>query len=114
MGWKTAKTKGAAKIRTIMKRDGNHCWLCGEPFSGASGRKPSLDHVIPRSKGGSDRNENLKLAHTSCNNKRGDKLACLIGDSSPELKELLKATEGECSFIDLGYCVTGIKSQDRG
>lgn len=65
------KSKRAGKIRTLLARDGNLCWLCGEPFANKSGRKPSLDHVIPRSKGGSNRNENLRLAHGRCNWERG-------------------------------------------
>jgi 5-methylcytosine-specific restriction endonuclease McrA len=31
----------------------------------------TLDHVIPRAFGGSNRIENLRLAHVSCNERRG-------------------------------------------
>lgn len=37
------------------------CWLCGE--SGAD----TADHVIPRSRGGSNAVENLRPAHLGCN-----------------------------------------------
>ena len=33
---------------------------------------PTLDHVIPRSKGGSDDRSNLRTAHLWCNSLRGD------------------------------------------
>lgn len=65
-------SRGASKVRTLLWRDGNLCWLCGMPFSKQHGKKPSLDHVIPKSKGGSNRNENLRLAHSRCNRDRGD------------------------------------------
>ena len=56
----------------LLERDGDRCWLCGEPFSNKSGRKPSLDHVIPKSKGGTTAMDNMRLAHSRCNYKRGD------------------------------------------
>jgi len=36
------------------------------------GDSPSLDHVIPVSKGGSNYFENLLLVHRDCNGERGD------------------------------------------
>lgn len=58
----------------IIERDGDKCWLCGEPFSNKPGRKPSLDHVIPKSQGGTAKLDNMKLAHSRCNYKRGNML----------------------------------------
>ena len=52
----------------IYKRDGNKCQYCG------STRSLTIDHVIPRSKGGDDSWENLVVACASCNVKKGDKL----------------------------------------
>lgn len=52
----------------IYKRDENKCQYCG------STRGLTLDHVIPRSKGGKDTWENLVVACSSCNTKKGDKL----------------------------------------
>ncbi|WP_084653994.1 HNH endonuclease [Nocardia altamirensis] len=45
---------------------GSTCHLCGR--RGAT----TADHVIPRSKGGTDALENLRPAHKSCNSSRGD------------------------------------------
>lgn len=63
-----------AKKRFLWKRDGNRCWLCG----GVLGRlgdegpwEPTLDHIIPRSRDGSNAIENLRLAHKLCNGRRG-------------------------------------------
>ena len=52
----------------IYKRDNNTCQYCG------SRSKLTIDHVIPRSKGGDDSWTNLVVACSSCNTKKGDKL----------------------------------------
>lgn len=59
----------------IYQRDDWTCQLCLEPVE-RDGDKwgdwaPSLDHVVPRSKGGSDDWDNLRLAHRWCNAVRG-------------------------------------------
>ncbi|TNE68419.1 HNH endonuclease [bacterium] len=53
--------------KNILKRDGNHCQYCG--------RKDDLtiDHVIPRSRGGSDEWDNLVACCSSCNVKKGNR-----------------------------------------
>jgi len=58
------------KRRVLLKRDGPICWLCLKEL------KPSeitLDHVIPRKSGGSNKTENLRLACLDCNGKRANK-----------------------------------------
>ena len=52
----------------IYKRDKNKCQYCGATKS------LTIDHVIPKSKGGEDTWENLVVACSSCNVKKGDKL----------------------------------------
>jgi len=52
----------------IYKRDNNTCQYCGAKS------KLTIDHVIPRSKGGGDTWENLVVACSSCNCKKSDKL----------------------------------------
>jgi DNA-directed RNA polymerase subunit RPC12/RpoP len=52
----------------IYKRDNNTCQYCG------STRKLTLDHVLPRSKGGRDTWSNLVVACSRCNTRKGDKL----------------------------------------
>ncbi len=51
-----------------MKRDGHKCAYCGR------GDLPlTIDHVIPKSKGGDECWENLVAACLPCNNKKGDR-----------------------------------------
>jgi 5-methylcytosine-specific restriction endonuclease McrA len=54
--------------RNILKRDGHKCVYCGR------GDLPlTIDHIIPRSKGGDDSWENLVSACLPCNNRKGDR-----------------------------------------
>jgi 5-methylcytosine-specific restriction endonuclease McrA len=52
----------------IFKRDQNQCQYCGK------NRDLTLDHLIPRSRGGKSVWTNLVTACLSCNAKKGDKL----------------------------------------
>lgn len=52
--------------RGVLRRDGQRCAYCG---AGAS----TVDHVIPRSRGGGDTWENLVAACLRCNNIKGDR-----------------------------------------
>lgn len=67
----------------LYKRDGGHCWLCGRfcdwnDKSEQDGtivcgeRYPSIDHVIPLSRGGLHSWENVRLACRLCNSLKGD------------------------------------------
>lgn len=51
----------------IYKRDGNKCQYCGAT------KHLTIDHIIPRSKGGGDHWHNLVVACSTCNTKKGDK-----------------------------------------
>ena len=50
------------------KRDGNKCQYCN------STRNLTIDHIIPKCRGGQDSWENLVVSCSSCNTKKGDKL----------------------------------------
>lgn len=64
------------KVRSaIYQRDSWLCQLCFEPTSRVYSHddlfSPTLDHIVPQSRGGSDEPENLRLAHMICNSERG-------------------------------------------
>ena len=54
--------------KNILQRDQNSCQYCGY-----KGDKLSIDHVIPRSRGGLDTWENVTTACLSCNVFKGNK-----------------------------------------
>ncbi|MCU0330338.1 MAG: HNH endonuclease [Candidatus Kapabacteria bacterium] len=54
--------------KNILRRDGHRCQYCG-----ATHAPLTVDHVIPRSRGGGDHWENLVCACVHCNNKKGSR-----------------------------------------
>ena len=54
--------------RNIFARDNNQCQYCGKKFPTS---ELSLDHVVPRSKGGTSTWENIVCACVSCNVRKG-------------------------------------------
>src|SRR5262245_50193776 len=57
--------------RTIRERDGNRCQYTGALLRPEDG---SLDHVVPRSRGGKDRWENLVWSSKAVNARKGNRL----------------------------------------
>ncbi|MFH0992252.1 MAG: HNH endonuclease [bacterium] len=55
--------------KNILRRDGHKCQYCGR------GDYPlTVDHILPKARGGQDTWENLVCACVRCNNKKGDRL----------------------------------------
>lgn len=55
--------------RALVRRDGYRCRKCGTTHG-----ELTIDHVIPRSKGGSNRLENLQLLCATCNEWKADEV----------------------------------------
>ncbi|MGW8124018.1 HNH endonuclease [Roseivirga echinicomitans] len=53
--------------QNIFKRDGQKCQYCGSP------KRLTLDHVMPKSRGGKSTWQNLVTACHNCNSNKGDK-----------------------------------------
>lgn len=67
----------------VYKRDNGICYICGkacdwDDYTERNGviiygdNYPSRDHVIPKSKGGGNTWDNIRLAHRLCNSHKGD------------------------------------------
>lgn len=52
--------------RGVLRRDNQHCAYCG-------GTATTIDHVLPRSRGGADSWENLVACCLKCNNLKSDR-----------------------------------------
>jgi 5-methylcytosine-specific restriction endonuclease McrA len=63
--------------QNIFKRDGNVCQYCGTP------RDLTLDHVLPKARGGTSTWTNLVTACKRCNAKKGDSLPDEAGMKLP-------------------------------
>ena len=58
---------GSFTLEQIAQRDNHRCYLCGRRVSV---RNATLDHIIPLAMGGRDSEDNVALAHRSCNSKK--------------------------------------------
>jgi 5-methylcytosine-specific restriction endonuclease McrA len=54
--------------KNILRRDGYRCQYCSR-----GDVTLTIDHIVPKSKGGDDTWENLVAACVNCNNKKGDR-----------------------------------------
>lgn len=74
------KSSVSSKVRAkVFKRDNYTCVSCGwmQPRPNdarRTGRFLTLDHIIPRSEGGSNFQENLVTKCSRCNNEKGKRL----------------------------------------
>lgn len=83
---KNMKRRGAAgkplTVRELLDRDGNICYICDRAIdvslSGSDNLGPTVDHVIPLARGGTNQGSNLRLTHRQCNTKKGVSLPALI------------------------------------
>lgn len=75
--------------KNLVARDHGKCGYCGKSGS-------TIDHIIPRSKGGQHVWENVVLACSPCNQKKGDQILSSLGW---ELRVTPKAPHGLVWFI---------------
>ena len=75
---------GSERFETLWHRQAGKCALCGQRmmrnrFDAPHARvwakeRATFDHIVPTSKGGADRADNLQLAHARCNKIKGNQL----------------------------------------
>ena len=61
----------------IFERDNWICQLCEEPVIEKDATQklgPTIDHIIPLSKGGTECKTNVQLAHMACNSSKGNRV----------------------------------------
>ena len=68
---KGSKWIGKVRRRRIYARDGHRCVYCGK-----LAERLTLDHIVPRSMGGTNVTENLITACMECNRNRGNTPVC--------------------------------------
>ena len=61
----------ALSRKNILMRDRNTCQFCGRALPAS---ELTLDHIVPRSRGGDSSWENLVTCCHPCNNRKGDRL----------------------------------------
>lgn len=94
----------------IYERDKGICHLCNAPIdpiaplNEVKSKAPSLDHVTPVSKGGSDYPSNLKTAHISCNKSR---------KNNPIDSSLNDSVNDSC-WVNEGHSLNGSLTEAEG
>jgi 5-methylcytosine-specific restriction endonuclease McrA len=78
---------------SIFYRDGASCQYCGSPAS-------TLDHVHPRSRGGTTSWENVVACCNSCNQMKGSKL---LSQTTLELRSTPKVAHWSASAVTIAH-----------
>jgi 5-methylcytosine-specific restriction endonuclease McrA len=73
----------------IYQRDDHTCQYCG------SQKRLTIDHIVPRSRGGQDTWENMVVACSPCNVKKGN---TLLEQTGMKLKRVPKAMENKITL----------------
>lgn len=60
----------------LLKRDGHTCQYCGQKDKGS---QLTIDHIVPRSRGGTTSWQNCVTACSPCNRRKGDRLLHELG-----------------------------------
>jgi 5-methylcytosine-specific restriction endonuclease McrA len=77
-GTTSGRRKAVSRLRG---KYGDNCHWCKEVmvFDGDGPLRATIEHVIPLNRGGLDNENNMRLAHKKCNNKRGHDMPELEG-----------------------------------
>ena len=63
------KTQHQAQMQSLIDEAGGRCIYCTEPFSAVC--LPTIEHLNPLSRGGTDDRSNLGASCERCNNRKG-------------------------------------------
>lgn len=84
--WMFQREKKRLRFQQLRDRDGDNCWRCRRPmrFDLPRGHDlaPTIEHLQPKSKGGTGEMGNLCLCHGRCNR--------IMADATPEVKERMR------------------------
>lgn len=64
------------EIIAAYRRSNGVCGICGQPVDltiSSGPLQPTIDHIVPQTRGGSSDRVNLQLAHRVCNNRKGNR-----------------------------------------
>jgi len=70
------RPSAAFSRRSLYRRDGHRCQFCGRALTAEEG---TIDHVVPRSRGGRTTWENCVLACAPCNRRKADRTPAEAG-----------------------------------
>jgi 5-methylcytosine-specific restriction endonuclease McrA len=92
--WMFKREKKRLKFDQLRIRDGDNCWRCRRPMQFDLPRghdlAPTIEHLQPTSKGGTNELANLCLCHGRCNRQ--------MADATPEVKERMRVKNEAALF----------------
>lgn len=102
-----------ARICALYVMQGGLCYFCGAPMTLALNlaTTATIEHLFPKSRGGSNKPENLAAAHEQCNRYKGNMTVdefLMAGIAGPTGKTISRATIGSV----LAYSFAMIIMQD--
>lgn len=92
MGKFSTGERKAKKLKELIKRQKGLCGICGKPVTAANS---NIDHIVPKSRGGSGLDFNLRAAHKECNSDKANAI-----EDSPEYRDAVILHERLGIFID--------------
>ena len=91
--WMFKRDKKRERFAELRQRDGDNCWRCRRPMRfdlpPEHEKAPTIEHLMPKSRGGDGSLENLCLCHRRCN--------WDLGDNTPEVKERMRRKAEEAA-----------------
>jgi 5-methylcytosine-specific restriction endonuclease McrA len=87
MTFRTAQIRRKKRAK-LFERQGGICPICQNTIKWHAciqSEMPTLDHIIPKSMGGTYTMDNLRLVHWRCNNERGNRLGLHPWADTPEV-----------------------------
>ncbi|MEV5538488.1 HNH endonuclease signature motif containing protein [Saccharopolyspora shandongensis] len=87
--WQGRKGRPWRRVVAQLRATDHTCWLCGHSIDAdlppTHPLSYTVDHVVPRSKGGAPTLDNAKPAHRRCNSRRGN------GQARPDVMRTSRA-----------------------
>jgi hypothetical protein len=97
------------KLDRIFKRTDGNCHLCHQPLArcnyaneGARGAW-EVEHSVPRSKGGTDRMNNLYAAHIECNRAKSDMTTRTVRGWNGKTRAPMSAEKKEKAVVENSF-----------
>lgn len=86
--WMFGRDKQRQRIEQLRRAYGDLCWRCGHPMTFGnplSRKRATIEHLLPRSQGGTSEWANIRLCHVGCNRH--------LGVNPPDQKKRMRLAE---------------------
>lgn len=107
--WQRRNRQSQQLVLQLMHKQGGRCGICGERFNNEWPQQITADHIIPRSKGGSNHIRNRQAAHRACDTRKGNTVIGIpITAPEPEPEPLPEVDAGWAGPLPETVSVRGL------